>query len=495
MAIYHCAMQVIGRSSNRRTNSAVAAAAYRSGSQIYDEWRGKNEDYRRKKEVVYSEIMLPDNAPEAFKDRATLWNSVELFETRKNAQLAREIEVSLPVELDLDEHIKIIHDYCEPFRAAGMCVDFNIHQKPNNPHCHIMLTLRPLNEHGQWMPKGKLVYDLDENGERIRLPSGKWKSHKEPTVDWSEQGKAEEWRAAWADVVNRHLEMNGFTERIDHRSNADRGIEEIPTIHMGPAACAMEKKGIPTERGDINRQIKAANKLIKEIRTRINDLKDWLSALTTAMKEVIEEAKSPSLADLMVQYMELESQRVQKYSPQFRLQHTVSVTEDMRKSLDELNADGIYTLDDLEKAIAKVKDKSHSTQQSVRSKERRMKELEKMIDQGKQYQTNLPVRKQYNAIKRQKKKDAFEEANRAEMILWNTANRFLHANHIEPDTLPVKLKEWKDELLELTIAHNEQYEELKEIREEVDKLNAVHRQVEKVLTPEQDRKKAKSIER
>lgn len=101
MAIYHCAMQVIGRSSNRRTNSAVAAAAYRSGSKIYDEWRGITEDYRRKKEVVYSEIMLPDNAPEAFKDRATLWNSVEMFETRKNAQLAREIEVSLPVELDL----------------------------------------------------------------------------------------------------------------------------------------------------------------------------------------------------------------------------------------------------------------------------------------------------------------------------------------------------------------------------------------------------------
>ncbi len=235
--------------------------------------------FKKIKELpVYSEIMLPDNAPEAFKDRATLWNSVEMFETRKNAQLARD------------------------------------HQKPNNPHCHIMLTLRPLDEYGQWMLKGKLVYDLDENGERIRLPSGKWKSHKEPTVDWSEQGKAEEWRAAWADVVNRHLEMNGFTERIDHRSNADRGIEEIPTIHMGPAACAMEKKGIPTERGDINRQIKAANKIIKEIRTRINDLKDWLSALTAAMKEVMEEAKSPSLADLMVQYIHDNKQETQALS-------------------------------------------------------------------------------------------------------------------------------------------------------------------------------------
>ncbi len=217
MAIYHNTFEIITRGKGR---SAVAASAYQSGTRMVNEWDGVVHDYSRKKGVVYSEIMLPDNAPNSFSDRNVLWNSLELFEKRSDAQLARRFEMSLPRELGFEENLSIIHDYCEQFRSDGMVVDFSMHDPdpPNhNPHVHILLTMRPIDENGNWAPKSRLVYDLDENGERIRLPSGKWKSHKEDLMNWNQRANADIWRESWANIVNAHLEANGFSERIDHR--------------------------------------------------------------------------------------------------------------------------------------------------------------------------------------------------------------------------------------------------------------------------------------
>ncbi len=493
MAIYHCSIKIIGRGGSRNHgHSAVESAAYRSGTKLENEWSGQTADYSRKKGVVYSEIMLPTNASDSFLDRETLWNSVEMNEKRRDAQLARDIEVSLPKELTLSEHKEIMHDFCQQFVDAGMCVDMNIHDKGDgNPHCHIMLTMRGLDENGKWLPKSHQEFELDENGERIRQTNGRWKSRKVNTVDWSNPENAERWRVSWAETVNRYLEQNGIEERIDHRSNAARGLDEIPSIHMGPAACAMKKKGIHTERGDINRQIRAANRIIKDIRAKIGELKLWLSALSDAMKEIMEEAKAPNLTDLLTQYIEMEQRRVQKYSGAVRLKYHVSLYEGVEKSIEELNAKGIHTLDDLEAALAEVKDKSFTLNRSVKGKETRMKELQKLMDMGRQYQQNAPIRKQYNSIKREKKKEAFAEERRAELSLWNAANRYLHAKHIAPDSLPEKLKEWQMELADLSAAHKEQLEEMKECREEVKKLDAVHRQVEKALAPEQEQQQGK----
>jgi len=124
-----------------------------------------------------------------------------------------------------------------------LCVDYAIHDTgKGNPHCHIMLTMRPLDERGAWAAKSQKEYDLDENGERIRLPSGRYKTHKVDLTGWNDKGNALLWRKAWADLTNDFLERNGSPQRIDHRSNAERGIDEIPTVHMGVAACQMEKK-------------------------------------------------------------------------------------------------------------------------------------------------------------------------------------------------------------------------------------------------------------
>ena len=197
IAIYHCSIKIISRGQGK---SAVAAAAYRSGEKITNEWDGETHDYTRKGGVVHSEIMLPPHAPPSFSDRSTLWNSVEEIEKSKDAQLAREVEIALPVELSREEQTRLVRDYCSSqFVSKGMCADFNIHDTVSgNPHAHIMLTMRPLDEKGIWTAKSKKEYDLDENGERIRLPSGRYKSHKVDLVDWNSQENAEVWRAAWA---------------------------------------------------------------------------------------------------------------------------------------------------------------------------------------------------------------------------------------------------------------------------------------------------------
>ena len=208
IAIYHCNIGIVSRGKGK---SAVAAAAYRSGEKITNEWDGMTHDYTRKRGVVHTEILLPPHAPPSFSDRAALWNSVELYEKAGNAQLAREIDAALPIELSREEQIRLVREYCSSqFVSRGMCVDFAIHDTGSgNPHCHIMLTMRPLDERGAWAAKSQKEYDLDENGERIRLPSGRYKTHKVDLTGWNDKGNALLWRKAWADISNAYLERAG----------------------------------------------------------------------------------------------------------------------------------------------------------------------------------------------------------------------------------------------------------------------------------------------
>jgi ATP-dependent exoDNAse (exonuclease V) alpha subunit len=202
IAIYHCNISIVSRGKGK---SAVAAAAYRSGEKLTNEWDGMTHDYTRKGGVVHTEIMLPPHAPPSFSDRSTLWNSVELYEKAGNAQLARESDAALPIELSREEQIRLVREYCSSqFVSKGMCVDYAIHDTDSgNPHCHIMLTMRPFDERGTWAAKSKKEYDLDENGERIRLPSGRYKTHKVDLTGWNDKDNTLLWRKAWADYCRR----------------------------------------------------------------------------------------------------------------------------------------------------------------------------------------------------------------------------------------------------------------------------------------------------
>ena len=293
MPVPHLEIRIVQRS---KGSSAVAGAAYQAGEKLFSEYDQKMKNYLYKKEAVYTEVMLPTNAPPGYADRATLWNAAEEVEKQWNSQLARRFVVALPREVPLEMCPQMMQEYCrEHFVSKGMCCDFAIHDPDppgHNPHCHIMLTMRAIDENGKWLPKSRKVYDLDENGERIRLPSGNWKSHKEDTVDWNEQYHAEEWRHGWELVQNKYLELAGSPERVDMRSYERQGLDKIPTVHMGAAVCALERKGIETNIGNLNRDIKAANRMMNAIRSTIQNLRNWIADIVEATKEAFAETEA-----------------------------------------------------------------------------------------------------------------------------------------------------------------------------------------------------------
>ena len=242
MAIYHNSTKIISRSKGR---SAVGASAYRSGEKILNQYDGIQHDYSRKGGIVYSEVMLPQQAKEEFKNRATLWNEVEKIEKSKNSQLAREVEVALPKELNREEQIKLIKSYVQDnFVKNGMCADLNIHDKGDgNPHAHIMLTMRPIKENGEWGAKSKEQKVLDKNGNIQRTKTGRILSKKIETTNWNTKEFLESYRKDWADKINEKLREKGINQTVDHRSYEEQGIEKIPTIHEGATARQMEKRG------------------------------------------------------------------------------------------------------------------------------------------------------------------------------------------------------------------------------------------------------------
>ena len=279
MAIYHLSAKIISRGKNQ---SAIASAAYRSGQLLIDETNGKTFNYSRKSDVAFSQIFLPSNAPKKFLNRQTLWNDIENFEKNSNAQLAREIEFALPIELSLQQQIKLACDFAETFAQNGMCVDLAFHNKKGNPHCHLMLTMRSLDINGHWLPKNSVQYKLDCNGNKIPVLDKQGNQKKEkngkrvfekivtPTNNWNNKEKLLEWRKLYQDLTNSALLKSNITKQIDCRSYFNQGIKKIPSIHLGQAATAMERRGILTERGNLNRKISRINSLNQKLQDYID---------------------------------------------------------------------------------------------------------------------------------------------------------------------------------------------------------------------------------
>ena len=484
IAIYHCSIKIVSRGKGK---SAVAAAAYRAGEKLTNEWDGLTHDYTRKGGVVHSEIMLPPHAPPSFSDRSILWNSVEQIEKSNNSQLAREIEIALPVELSREEQTRLVREYCSSqFVSKGMCADFNIHDTGNgNPHAHILLTMRPLDEKGTWAAKSKKEYVLDENGERVKLPSGRYKTRKVDLTDWNRQENADLWRKAWADYTNDFLERNGSPERIDHRSNAERGIDELPTVHMGVAACQMEKKGIATEKGELNRNIQKANRLIREIRAQIGKLKEWIGELFKARETAPEQPpQSPGLANLLMKYLSVQREKSRKYSQSWQRQHAADELKTVAKAVNYLSEHGISTLDELDAALSSVSDKAYSIREGMKTAEQRMKELQKLMEYGRNYQTYKPIQDEYRQIRWKGKQEKFAEARRAELTLWDAANRYLHA-HLPEGVKTLPISAWEKEYTALKAQREAEYETLKDTRAEVAELQKIRKCVDIALRADQ----------
>ena len=294
MAIYHMQAKVVSRGSGR---SAVAASAYMSCSRMYNDYDGIQHDYTRKHGLIYQEVMLPPMAPSEWNDREQLWNAVEETEKTKDSRLAREFVVALPVELDKDSNISLLQDFIKKnFVDMGMCADFAIHDTDgHNPHAHILLTVRPLNENGTWQYKTEKEYlcikDGEEKGyERIdKHPKSSRYGRQNPISEqWNSDEQLCIWRANWADAVNKMLARNQINATIDHRSFADQGIAEQPTIHEGYIAQNMEKNGIIADRCEINRQIRADNKMLRELKAKVVKLAEAVEKSIPIIAETLE---------------------------------------------------------------------------------------------------------------------------------------------------------------------------------------------------------------
>jgi len=239
MANYHLTLKCISR---KKKQSAIARATYQSGEKLRDDRNGKTY-YKSKSDsiVLYTEISLPPEAPREFKDRQTIWREVDRVEKRSDARTARELIISLPNELILDEQIELVRDFVyDNFVSLGMCADIAIHLKKNkddpkndNPHAHILLTTRPVDKNGFCPKKNR---------------------------DWDKRTNVILWRENWEIAQNRFYERKGLDVRVTHRSYKDRGIiNREPIRNLNRREMSLEKKNIPTPKGEENRAIKARN--------------------------------------------------------------------------------------------------------------------------------------------------------------------------------------------------------------------------------------------
>ena len=493
IAIYHCSIKIVSRGKGK---SAVAAAAYRSGEKLTNEWDGLTHDYTKKGGVVHSEILLPAHAPPAFSDRSTLWNSVELSEKSNNAQLAREVEIALPVELSREEQTRLVREYCSSqFVSKGMIADFNLHDTGGgNPHAHILLTMRPLDEKGAWLPKSKKEYVLDENGEKIRLLSGRYKTRKVDLVDWNNRENAEVWRRAWADLANEYLAQNNRPERIDHRSYERQGIDQIPTVHVGVSATQMEKKGIVTERGELNRSIKAANRILREIRRLVRGLKDWIAelkerkaALLEALAEARAQASEPTIPQLLARYMEQRGEERADWTSKGKLKGAVSDFNKVQAAMEFLRQKEISTVETLDRQLDGISETAVAIRDSMRKAERRIKDIDTLLSHIGNYEKYKPVYREYAAIGWKKQKEKFEEAHRGELDAYRAAARYVKT-HL-PGT-SYSRKELEAERKDLAAALPGKREELEAVQADVRTLRDVRHWLNQVLPPEQYRQTA-----
>ena len=335
MAIYHLEAKMVSRGAGR---SAVAASAYLSCSRMLNEYDGVQHDYTRKQGLVWQAVFLPPMAPLEWQDREKLWNAVEETEKTKDSRLAREFVAALPIELSREQQTALLQDFVrEQFVAEGMCADVAIHDSDgHNPHAHILLTVRPLTEAGAWQYKTEKEYLCAKDGEERGFTAtefkaaqaGGWEKQYQYKVDkekvymapsqaekhgyeragkypkstkygrqnpisarWNSEEQLLAWREAWATAANRCLELAGHAERIDHRSHAARGLEERPTIHEGVAAQALERRGILSDRCELNRQIKADNALLRELKAELKKLSDLVVHTVSAVAARLEKLR------------------------------------------------------------------------------------------------------------------------------------------------------------------------------------------------------------
>ena len=475
----HNEISIVQRSQQQ---SAVAAAAYQSGEKLFCGYDQEVKHYPEKRGIVHNEILLPANAPRSYADRNTLWNAAEAVEKQWNSQLARRWVLTIPREIPPDQYAALVRDFCnQQFVSKGMCVDFAIHDKGDgNPHAHVMLTMRAMDEHGKWLPKSRKVYDLDENGERIKLPSGRWKSHKEDTVDWNDRKYCEIWRHEWEIIQNRYLEANNRPERVDLRSYERQGLDIIPTVHEGAAVRQMEKRGIQTNIGNLNREIKAANSLMKSIRQLIKNLKGWIIELSEKRKELLAEKAAEEavfLPNLLMKYMEVRKAERSDWTRAGQNRGTSKDLKAVSEALSYLQRKGLSTVEDLENFIETSGKSAADYRKQMKPKETRSNVIDAILAARTDCKECKPVYEKYQKIFFKKTKEKFK-LEHPEVARFEKASAYL-AKH--PDDKDSTKKELLQEQAKLVGEIADLKVPLTEVQKVLEKRRDIHVIAKKIL--------------
>ena len=407
---------------------------------------------------------------------------MDASETKATAQTARRIIMALPKELTQEQNIELIRNYCQTsFVDRGMIADFAVHDdEEGNPHAHVLLTMRSLNEQGEWNPKTRTEFILDENGERIQTANGKFKRRCVSWDGWNDRGNCEIWRHEWEVMQNAALEKAGRKEHIDMRSFERQGIELAPTVHLGPAASALEKKGIHTELGDHNRAVKLINALFTAIKNKLKALKEWLTELTEVINDQ-QKLESPGdypLLSVLMAYYDLREKERWDWSNGARNKGGINDLKEKAAVLSFMKDHDIYSIKDFARLLNATSSKIREMESDKKAKEKRIRDIDAILDAVKTLKELNPIREKYNGIHFAKSKEKYRQEHADELALIDKANRLLHKLNV---TLPINIKTLRAESAQLRAEVEAMLPELENVKSELDEQMKIRSHVRKVL--------------
>ena len=479
----HTHVDIVSRS---KGESVIAKAAYNARDKLKDDYYGKTHDYSKKDDLVFSKIFLPEHIPKEFSKREYLWNEVEKIEKSKNSQLARNLLFTLPRELNEEDRIKLISEFIEEnFTSKGMIADCNIHNptasdNEEQPHAHILLTLREIDEQGNWKAKSKKEYILDENGEKIKLKSGNYKSRKVNLNDWNEPDKAKEWRENFSKKANEYLARNNIDKRIDHRTFGEQGREELPQVHLGTASFQMEKKGIQTERGNHNRKITAFNLEFKKFKAELSKLTSWISSLLVNLQSKYDEYKQEkkeeyenkaelfNLYEYISIYHELQGEKARKLNPYASNKKIGADLRRFSKARIYLKDNNLRTIADLQEKISTIQANNKKISQDIKVKTTRIESLNKCFVYADIIKDNKQIFEEWNS--KSLFKDSFYNSHKEQIDKYKRARVILEKI---TGSSAIKSKNWQRDIQSLEIEITKLNKQAQSIKEEYENINHI----------------------
>ena len=461
----------------------MAAAAYRAGEKLHSTYYGEDSDYTRKGGVICSEILLPSHAPSEYADRETLWNAVEKAERGKKAQLAYSFDLALQNEFSMQENIDLARQFLlDNFVNRGMVADFAVHQPDkedggiSNPHFHVMCPIRPIEPDGRWGNKQRREYVLDEHGERVLDEAGNYVFNAVPTTDWGKPETLEAWRQSWAELCNAMFAEKNLDCRIDHRSFARQGVDQIPTQHEGPTVRAMEAKGIRTDKGNLNRFIRKTNALLREAKEKITALIGWLKDV----KAELAKPQPPMLNDLLALHCSIRNKSA--YSNKAKNANLQRYAE----AFNFLQSKNLYTVDDLETTLHSMQDKIDTLKKSASAKQSRIKEVNELLRMVDYYKSGKPAADKLKSIRFEKSRQKYKAEHDDELRTFYMAERKLKS-YFKDGKLPITA--WRGEREQLKQEYRDIQTEFSPLHADAKKLWAIHYNIYEVQH-EQERQNA-----